>query len=412
MPYTKAASCMSALTAFALASLGHVAIAVGELPIGEQAPQLGKRYVLSEDAPLRTQPGAGEKRGLLPRGAWVTPFAFAQAPNCNAAWWLVGPDAWMCPSESTVSSGRPHPAAARTSNDVIEYGVVGSHGALGYLRREEIDSASPQAEMQPGFMLGFTQSVTASDDAAFLTTHGFWVPARDVQMLVPSRFQGVPIESELDVGWVFVKRAQLYSSPEVKRAPQEFLDRLTPIRILGEQDRRSTTWLKSESGWLRSSDVRVPRLQTPPQGLADGERWLDVDIATQTLVAYEGPRPVYATLVSTGRGKPGSKQATPVGEYRIWVKLLHSDMDNLEDPDAETNYAVQAVPYVMFFQGGYGLHGTYWHEDFGQTKSHGCVNLSVADARWLFQFTSPFLPKDWSAAFPGAREPGTLVRVH
>jgi len=137
-----------------------------------------------------------------------------------------------------------------------------------------------------------------------------------------------------------------------------------------------------------------------------------VDTNSQTLVAYIGPRPVYATLASTGRGKPGSEQATPLGLHRLWVKLRRSDMDNLENSDTQTPYDVEAVPYVMFFERGYGIHGTYWHDRFGVPKSHGCVNVSVSDARWLFEFSSPHLPVGWSAAFPTARERGTLVRVH
>ncbi len=86
-------------------------------------------------------------------------------------------------------------------------------------------------------------------------------------------------------------------------------------------------------------------------------------------------------------------------------------MDNLDDADSQSPYAVEAVPDVMFFDRGYGIHGTYWHDRFGTPKSHGCVNVSLNDARWLFDFTGPHLPRGWSAVFPTATERGTLVRV-
>ena len=82
--------------------------------------------------------------------------------------------------------------------------------------------------------------------------------------------------------------------------------------------------------------MRHPTIAEPPSevDVESGERWIDVELATQTLVAYEGKRPVFATLVSTGKGKQGTALATPIGTHRIWIKLLQSDMDNLGDEKA------------------------------------------------------------------------------
>ena len=75
--------------------------------------------------------------------------------------------------------------------------------------------------------------------------------------------------------------------------------------------------------------------------------------------------------------------------HRIWVKILASDMDNVERDDLDAHYSLEDVPYVQFFDNAVALHGTYWHRDFGHVKSHGCVNLAPLDARWLFDFTGP-----------------------
>jgi lipoprotein-anchoring transpeptidase ErfK/SrfK len=136
-----------------------------------------------------------------------------------------------------------------------------------------------------------------------------------------------------------------------------------------------------------------------------------VELATQTVVAYEGRRPVFATLVSTGKGRKGSPNATPPGTSRIWIKLLSSDMDNLEDESASRYYRMEDVPYVQYFSKGVGLHGAFWHRSFGRVRSHGCVNLAPLDAQRLFWWTSPRLPAGWTAAVPTAHEPGTVVRV-
>jgi lipoprotein-anchoring transpeptidase ErfK/SrfK len=171
-------------------------------------------------------------------------------------------------------------------------------------------------------------------------------------------------------------------------------------------------WLRvGEQAWLPETEVTTPSRAPRPVEVKDGERWFDVELASQTLTAYVGDRPVFTTLVSTGRGPQGSVLATPKGVHRIWVKLADSDMDNLENVDAGQAYAIQAVPWVMYFEEGYGLHGTFWHHAFGRVQSHGCVNLSPADAERVFDWASPHLPSGWTAALPTVYEQGSVVRV-
>ena len=153
------------------------------------------------------------------------------------------------------------------------------------------------------------------------------------------------------------------------------------------------------------------RLSPPPSAIGPHERWIDVDLATQTLLALEGDKPLFATLVSTGKGPEGTDTATPKGEFRIWVKLTSSNMDNLEDEEAQKYYAIEDVPFVQYFAKGVGLHGAFWHRGFGHVRSHGCVNLAPRDAQRLFAFTSPHLPTNWAATLPASVEEGTLVRV-
>ncbi|MFN3741248.1 MAG: L,D-transpeptidase [Anaerolineales bacterium] len=126
----------------------------------------------------------------------------------------------------------------------------------------------------------------------------------------------------------------------------------------------------------------VPSLAMTGTG---GERWIEVDLSEQRLYAYEGETLVNSFLVSTGTWK----YPTVTGTFRIYVKLRYADMSG---PD----YYLPDVPYVMYFYKGYGLHGTYWHNNFGTPMSHGCVNLSIPDAAWLY---------NWASV-------GTVVRVH
>jgi lipoprotein-anchoring transpeptidase ErfK/SrfK len=96
---------------------------------------------------------------------------------------------------------------------------------------------------------------------------------------------------------------------------------------------------------------------------------------------------------------------TVKGRFRVFRKLLSQTM---RGPD----YVQPDVPYVMYFYGAYSLHGTYWHNDFGRARSHGCVNLRIADAKWLFDWTTPPLPPGASEVWDTVSGTGTLVVVH
>ncbi|MFN2188662.1 MAG: L,D-transpeptidase [Candidatus Promineifilaceae bacterium] len=126
-----------------------------------------------------------------------------------------------------------------------------------------------------------------------------------------------------------------------------------------------------------------------PYGLAVGEKWIDVDISTQSLIAYEGDIPVFDSLVSTGT----ASHPTVTGQFRIWLRLRSQDMDGYR---LGYDYFLRNVPYVQYFYYDYSLHGTFWHNNFGHPMSHGCVNLPTPSAEWLY---------NWA-------DYGTLVNIH
>jgi lipoprotein-anchoring transpeptidase ErfK/SrfK len=141
-------------------------------------------------------------------------------------------------------------------------------------------------------------------------------------------------------------------------------------------------------------------------------KWIDVSIWQQTLVLYEGEKPIYATLVSTGAdgmGDPETTKSTIRGEFRIDYKHVTATMD-ADDP--ENRFELRDVPWVQYFERGYALHTAYWHDDFGTPRSHGCINLAPVDARRLFFWTDPPLPANWHGVKSGDHTiPGTWVRV-
>lgn len=166
--------------------------------------------------------------------------------------------------------------------------------------------------------------------------------------------------------------------------------------------------------WLKSEDLRTAAKPVkPPSWARRGTKWIDISIISQTLVLWDGDRPTYATLVSTGKdgaGDPAKTLSTPQGNFRIYQKHITTTMDsNVADHEFE----LRDVPWVMYFKGGYALHGAYWHDDFGRVRSHGCVNMAPIDARFAFMWSTPQLPDHWHAAYATpATDQGTLVSIH
>ncbi len=183
--------------------------------------------------------------------------------------------------------------------------------------------------------------------------------------------------------------------------------------LTGKNNGSATSMVETSAGvWLQHTHLRVAKLREDGAGFArDGRRWIDVSIRRQMLVAYDGKKPVFATLVSTGRGEmrdPEKTHATVRGSFMIHSKHIAATMDG--DDEASESFDLRDVPYIQYFYKGYALHGAYWHDDFGKVRSHGCINLAPVDAAWLFEWTDPQVPPGWHGALN--REAGTLVYIH
>jgi lipoprotein-anchoring transpeptidase ErfK/SrfK len=128
----------------------------------------------------------------------------------------------------------------------------------------------------------------------------------------------------------------------------------------------------------------LPIPGTNPAPPSNG-RWIDVNISKQTITAYDGSAPLKSVLVSTGL----AWYPTPAGRFKVYTKIPAQTMSGGVGAD---RYYLPNVPHVMYFTGAYAIHGTYWHRNFGQPMSHGCVNLSLEDAKWFYEFASVGTP--------------------
>lgn len=173
---------------------------------------------------------------------------------------------------------------------------------------------------------------------------------------------------------------------------------VTPTVTSAEDDvdRRTTAFQPSNLDML--TDIDMPQTD---------ERWIRVDLSEQMVIAYEGAEPVRGFVVSTGL--PGTPTVT--GTFHLYIKVRSQTMSG-GSPALGTYYNLDNVEWVQYFYADYGFHGTYWHNNFGTPMSHGCINMTNADAKWLFDWAGPEWDGEstWYRASSG--NPGTLVIVH
>ena len=234
-----------------------------------------------------------------------------------------------------------------------------------------------------------------------------------------SEFRGLPLNDQVTLPVVFVRSRKAFLYQTDPRNPAGALQTVRRLRyrealpITGQRVfRGGERYLETRAGdYIRDAHlVRVDPMRKIPSWATPGRTWVDVSILRQSLVAYEGTRPVYVTLVSTGidgLGDPEKTHSTVRGRFLIHTKHVTATMS---DDAAGDQFDLRDVPYVQYFTEGYALHAAYWHDTFGLPKSHGCINLSPLDARWLFDWTDPPVPQGWHTAL-SLRE-GTLVSVH
>ena len=309
---------------------------------------------------------AGPPRGQLWQGHHYAFLRRVFGKGCREGiFFELAPQAYVCAEEVEVARELPE----EVPEPAYRYAIVRRAEAPAYTHLSHRRSREALETLPLGFGVALIASVEQEGERYAQTWRGRWIREKDLRLVEASRFHGLSFEAD-------APRAQ-----ELAGRASELSSALRGLK-------------------------RLP-YRAPPSEIAANERWIDIDLATQTLIAYEGERVRLITRVSTGR----SPHRTPKGLFRIQRKLRFDDMDNLADLDAETNYFLAQIPWVQYFSGPYALHAVFWHDRFGSPKSRGCINLAPADAAWLFAFTSPQLPKAWQSVGSARGEKGTRLRI-
>jgi len=238
-----------------------------------------------------------------------------------------------------------------------------------------------------------------NDETWYQINYGEYVHEDDILLVTVSDFQGVQIlhQPERSFGWV-VQNVQPSRQPDTEPGPSAIvLDRYTFIEIYDAvQDDDEWIWYDIGNGrWVKQTFVSVVDVNPRPTEVGPNEFWTEVDLYEQTFAAYEGDRMVYATLISSGLNRWPTRE----GIFQVWERFKEYKMSGAEGK--VDYYYLEDVPYIMYFDqlNSIALHGTYWHDRYGYKHSHGCVNMPILDAEWVF---------NWSANAPS----DLLVWVH
>lgn len=251
-----------------------------------------------------------------------------------------------------------------------------------------------------------------------LTTDMQLIPTDRLRPIQGSDFHGVRIGKDVEFPFAFVRRPDahlyLYQKSTGRLVDAGSAPYRAVLKLTGKQQffHRRLHYETTDGKYI--SDLHASRLDPAkrmPAWGKRGDKWIDVNLTKQTLVLYEGTKPVYATLISSGEAgleDPEHTTATKRGIFRIHTKHVTATMSSSEIGE---EFELRDVPYVQYFdKEGYALHGAYWHDRFGTPKSHGCINLAPEDARRIFYWTEPQLPTGWH----GVLQPltGTVMFVH
>jgi len=239
-------------------------------------------------------------------------------------------------------------------------------------------------QFPPGFVYISYIDRVESGGVYYMLQNGGWIPGKGARVGEISGFQGLGfyITPRNSFGWPFeqipVKMAPGYNTSE----SGTWLTPYSIVQIYDTQNVDNADWnLIGPNQWVEARKVaQVIVNTTPPEGVTNG-RWIDVNLAEQTLAVYDNQQLVFATVIASGLEPFWTKP----GLFQIFEK---KETETMRNNDPSDFYYLDNVPWTMYFDGARALHGAYWRTRFGYPQSHGCINLSVGDSHWLYNWAA------------------------
>ena len=384
---------------------------------GDQAMQFGAAF--HYDAFVYSKTASKPKvAGIIRRGTAVKLGNKVSGPGCpKGTWYEAVPFGYVCSALGFHVIDTPNakrygvPPAKVTNHLPYQYARVTTQRAPRYYRipsveeekqaRRAMQKKGPTPEvvsslMEGDYFLALADEETRESDGAefYRTVRGRYVRVSDVDLRNPDPVRGEVLGKngwQLPIAFVWGEDRELLDLSGDEPRVIGTAEKHARFIVREELRKDGTTYVVGSAGALRRDEVRVARDTDVPNKVPSGAKWIHVDLPEQTLVAYEGKRPIYATVISSG--KEGYEP--PTGLFQVQQKYISTTM-NATDP-IDGFYEVEEVPWTLYYHGGYALHGAYWHTDFGKVRSHGCTNIAPVDARWLYYWSDPEVPPAWHA---------------
>lgn len=331
---------------------------------------------------------------LLPRTDGPLPYTYAHTRGVHHYHYL--------PTEAQLRSEEGRHLA---TSDAVD-----SDDALARYMRRPREGVPVRADVYEGRSVAWARTITLGGRRWHVTPWPSLVPAARVEAAEPAPSAGRALPEASGLPFVFANgrpfgpvwryRAATFGFTRVGPLPPwSFLDVSGPVQ-------RGMVPL-TDGHFVRADAVNLFRPEPPPSHLAEDEKWVSVHLASETLIAYEGSRPVYAAAVSTGAHGASGPLRTALGTFRVATKWRTHTMGGLNVDGS--SYRAPEVPFAAYYDRGRALHGAWWHDWFGHPRSHGCINLAPADARWLFAWLEPRIPEGWYVVKAAAGEGTTVV---
>ena len=365
------------------------------------------------------------RRGQLESRRPFAIYGVEPGPGCEGEGWAeVDQDGFVCLEHATVSEGpaQIQPELPEGQSLPFIYArpkiLDRKSGRIAHVPRWRDRYALTRGDppidvLGPDRQYTFTKTKTRKAGLMLIDADERAVLARDLKIADPSTFSGrelaaQPVPPDRRAAWsvghpAILRERPAADAPQVRVVEYHATLDIDPQPIaVGDQQ-----WfaVPDANAFVVAADMNYWIPGPELAEVAGDELWLDVELGQQTLAIMRGQSPEFVTLISSGAGGT----STPPGLFRIYEKLAVSTMRS--GPNAEDPYYVEGVPWVQYFHRRYALHASYWHDDFGKRRSHGCVNLSPKDAARVYALTSPNVPPGWNSLIEHKGDPGTLVRV-
>jgi len=243
---------------------------------------------------------------------------------------------------------------------------------------------NPSRFMAAGMLryVSYVERADVNGGHFLLLRSGEWVRASPAgitpfQGLVFSRTPGN------NFGWIIDETHPRYSPGYQSPETDKIYYREAVVQVYDTVEQDGTTWnMIGLNEWVERRYIRTVDVNTiPPQGVS-GDRWIEINLYEQTMAVYDQRELVFATLIATGV-KPFYTQP---GLFQVYEKKETETMTGAFEADKSDYYYLEDVPWTMYFDKARALHGAYWRTMFGYPMSHGCVNLSIGDSRWLYDW--------------------------